>query len=109
MIESGVFSFLDEIYVNWYTNIYNGTNKGIKSDKLVYGGVKDGKVTDLASLSDKEVKIDDEKLSRIHDTNIRTYLLAFSKFIQEGTTDYDAWVGAEISEVKSWQDRENIF
>jgi hypothetical protein len=71
--------------------------------------VKNGKIVDLASLSDKEIIIDDEKLTKIHNVNIRAYLLSFSQFIKEGTTDYAAWVGAELSEVKSWQDRGNIF
>ena len=109
MIESGVFSFLDDVYVEWYKQIYNGENEGITSDKLVYGGVKNGKIVDLGSLSDKEIVIDDEKLARIHNGNIREYLLAFSKFIKEGTTDYASWVDAELFEVKSWQDRGNIF
>lgn len=109
MIGSGVFSFLDDIYVEWYRNIYNGENEAITNDTLVYGGVKNGKIVDLASLTDTEIVIDDEKLARIHNANIRTYLLVFSKFIKEGITDYVSWVGAELSEVRSWQDRESIF
>lgn len=109
MIGSGVFSFLDDIYVEWYRNIYNGENEGITNDALVYGGVKNGKIVDLASLIDTEIVIDDEKIAKIHNTNIRDYLLAFSKFIKEGIADYASWVGAELSEVRSWQDRESIF
>ncbi|MDD5377268.1 MAG: hypothetical protein PHH16_04085 [Candidatus Gracilibacteria bacterium] len=109
MIESGVFSFLDDVYVEWYANVYNGENEGIKNGKLVYGGVKDGEIVPLKSLSEKEIVIDDEKLSNIHNDHIRSYLLAFSHFIKEGITDYDSWVDAEISEVKSWQDRNSIF
>lgn len=71
--------------------------------------MKEGKIVPLKSLSANEIIIDDEKLSRIHDSNIRSYLLAFSRFIKEGITDYDTWVDAEISEVRSWQDRDNIF
>lgn len=109
MIESWVFSFLDDIYVEWYTNVYNGENEWIKNDTLVYGWVKDGEIVALKSLIKKEIVIDDEKLSKIHNDNLRTYLLAFSSFIKEGISDYDSWVDAEISEVKSWQDRKSIF
>ena len=63
----------------------------------------------LKSLIKKEIVIDDEKLSKIHNDDIKTYLLAFSSFIKKGISDYDSWVGAEISEVKSWQDRNSIF
>lgn len=71
--------------------------------------MKNGKVVDLASLRDKEIIIDDEKLAKIHNVNIRAYLLSFSQFIKEGTTDYASWVDAEIFEVKSWQDRGNML
>lgn len=109
MIDSWVFSFLDAIYLERYKQIYNGENDGITSEKLAYGGVKWGKVVSLKELSKNEIVIDDEKLSKIHNDNIRNYLLKFSEFIKNGITDYQTWVDAEIYEVKSWQDRENLF
>lgn len=109
MIESWVFLFLDDIYITWYTNIYNGENEWIKNNETVYGWVKDGKIVPLKSLSVNEIIIDDEKLQKIHNENLRSYLLAFSWFIKKGITDYNTWVDAEISEVRSWQDRDNIF
>lgn len=109
MIDSGIFSFLDAIYLERYKQIYNWENDGITSEKLAYGGVKWGKVVSLKELSKNEIIIDDEKLSKIHNDNIRNYLLKFSQFIKNGITDYQTWIDAEIYEVKSWQDRENLF
>lgn len=109
MIDSWVFSFLDEIYLEWYIQIYNSKNEWLKSDKLVYWWVKDWKIVALRDLSKEEIKIDDEKLAKIHDFHIREYLLLFSKFIKDWVTDYDTWIDAEIHEVRSWQNRNNIF
>jgi len=109
MIESWVFWFLDELYLEWYKQIYDKKNAWITSEKLAYGWVKDGKIVPLKDLLEREIKIDDSKLSQIQNTHIREYLLAFSYFIKNGITDYDTWVNAEIHEVKSWQERKEIF
>lgn len=109
IIESWVFWFLDELYLEWYKEIYDEKNAGIVTEKLSYGGVKDGKIVPLKNLLEGEIKIDDWKLSQIQNIHIREYLLAFSSLIKNGVTDYDTWVNAEIHEVKSWQDRKQIF
>lgn len=109
LIDSGVFSFLDELYVEWYKEVYAAENQGIVSKQLAYWWVKGGKVVALKELIDTEIHIDDEKLAHIHHPHLRAYLLLFSKFIKNGITDYDRWVDAEIHEVKSWQDRKTVF
>lgn len=109
MIDSWIFSFLDDLYLEWYIQIYDSKNEWIESEKLSYGWVKNGKVVALKELSKKEIKIDDEKLAKIHNSHLKEYLLLFSKFIKDWITDYDTWIDAEIHEIKSWQDRNNIF
>lgn len=109
IIESWVFSFLDDVFIEWYKNVYNGENEWITSEELVYWWVKGGRIVDLATLAENEIIIDDEKLRKINNEHIRKYLLTFSKFIKDWTTDYKSWVDAEVLEVKSWQNRDDIL
>lgn len=108
-LNSGIFSFLDDIYINRYQELYNGKNDGIKAQKLSYGWVKDGKVVPLKDLSDTPISIDIEKLEKIHNPHMRSYFLKFAQLICQWVTDYQTWVDAEVHEVKSWQDRNSIF
>lgn len=109
MIESWIFGFLDELYLEWYKQLYDEKNAGIISEKLAYGWVKDGKIVPLKDLLHRKIEIDDSKLYQIQDEHIRAYLFYFSRFLKSWVTDYNAWVNAEIHEVKSWQDRTKIF
>lgn len=109
IIESWIFGFLDELYLEWYKQLYDEKNAGIISEKLAYGWVKDGKIVPLKDLLHRKIEIDDSKLYQIQDEHIRAYLFYFSRFIKSWVTDYNAWVNAEIHEVKSWQDRTKIF
>lgn len=109
MIESGVFSFLDEIYQEWYKEVYVEENAGIKSKQLSYGWVKDGGVVALRDLSKDTIEVDDEIISQIYNPHLKNYLLFFSKAIKNGMIDYNTWVENETHEVHSWKQRESIF
>lgn len=109
MIDSGIFSFLDDIYLEWYKEVYNQENQWITTQKLNYGWVKNGKIVALKDFIQTKIHIDDQKLAQIENPHLREYFLLFSKFIKEWITDYDTWIDAETHEVRSWQDRKTIF
>lgn len=114
LIKSGIFSYLDDIYINWYSHTYleKAKDKDRKNhdNKLVYWWIKDWELVWYKEFcNDDDLGINDREFDSINDENLRKYLSLFSTFIKQWITNYDLWVQAEVFETNTWKNRKSSF